>query len=330
MQRIVYFDFLRGIAIIMVVCLHCIDYSAMEGPVLNLFVVEFRNLLNAAVPLFLAISGYFMANKKTDTPTAYKEFLKRQAVKVYIPMLVWSVPYLILAYLHRENSVTSWLLFFFGGFSIYYFIILIVQYYALLPLMQKMGRSLRGGVLAAVAISIACISCLEILLYVYRMEIPLIVYAGPFPLWIMFFVIGIYLRNHTVQMKYVYPLVLLFFLLSVAESFVIMHCTGQVTGLGIKVFSFLFSLYFIIMLFASPLQRYLTARKDRFIVRSIAKVGEISFGIYLIHMLVNMVLNKLCGYHDFNFILVLTISIVVIVATMKLVPTSIRKYIGFS
>lgn len=46
------------------------------------------------------------------------------------------------------------------------------------------------------------------------------------------------------------------------------------------------------MLFASPLQRYLTARKDRFIVRSIAKVGEISFGIYLIHMLVNMVLNN--------------------------------------
>ena len=144
MHRIPYFDFLRGIAIIMVVCLHCIDYSAMEGPVLNLFGVEFRNLLNAAVPLFLAISGYFMANKKTDTPTAYKEFLKRQAVKVYIPMLVWSVPYLILAYLHRENSVTSWLLYFFGGFSIYYFIILIVQYYALLPLMQKMGRSLGG------------------------------------------------------------------------------------------------------------------------------------------------------------------------------------------
>ena len=76
---------------------------------------------------------------------------------------------------------------------------------------------------------------MEILLYVYRMEIPLIVYAGPFPLWIMFFVTGIYLRNHTVQMKYVYPLVILFFLLSVAENFVIMHYMGQVTGLGIKV-----------------------------------------------------------------------------------------------
>lgn len=162
------------------------------------------------------------------------------------------------------------------------------------------------------------------------MEISLIVYAGPFPLWIMFFVTGIYLRNHTVGMKYIYPLVILFFLLSVAESFVIMHCLGQVTGLGIKVFAFLFSLCFIIMLFASPLQRYVTAHKDRFIVRGIAKVGEISFGIYLIHMLVNMVLNKLCGYHGFNFIFVLAISILTIVVAGKVFPPSIRKYLGFS
>ena len=145
MQRIPYFDFLRGIAIIMVVCLHCIDFSAMEGAVLNFFGVEFRNLLNAAVPLFLAISGYFMANKKVDSPAAYRSFLKKQAAKVYVPMLVWSVPYLVLSYLHRESPVITWLLFFFGGFSIYYFIILIVQYYALLPVLQKMGRSLGGG-----------------------------------------------------------------------------------------------------------------------------------------------------------------------------------------
>ncbi len=329
MQRIPYFDFLRGIAIIMVVCLHCIDFSAMEGPVLNFFGVEFRNLLNAAVPLFLAISGYFMANKKVDSPAAYRNFLKKQAAKVYVPMLVWSVPYLVLSYLHRESPVITWLLFFFGGFSIYYFIILIVQYYALLPVLQKMGRSLRGGEIA-VAISIICICMLEILFYGYRLEIPLIVYAGPFPLWIMFFVTGIYLRNHTFDTKYVYLPVILFYVLSVAESFIIMHCTGQVTGLGIKVFSFLFSLYFIIMMFVSPLKTHVAAHKDHLVIRGITRIGELSFGIYLIHMLVNMALNKFAGYHNFNFILVLAISIAVIVVTMKLAPASIRKYIGFS
>lgn len=56
--------------------------------------------------------------------------------------------------------MTSWLLYFFGGFSIYYFIILIVQYYALLPLMQKMGRSLGGGA-GSRHNSITCISCME-------------------------------------------------------------------------------------------------------------------------------------------------------------------------
>lgn len=171
---------------------------------------------------------------------------------------------------------------------------------------------------------------LEILFYGYRLEIPLIVYAGPFPLWIMFFVTGIYLRNHTFDTKYVYLPVILFYMLSVAESFIIMHCTGQVTGLGIKVFSFLFSLYFIIMMFVSPLKTHVAAHKDHLVIRGIIRIGEISFGIYLIHMLVNMALNKFAGYHNFNFILVLAISIAVIVITMKLAPASIRKYIGFS
>lgn len=191
------------------------------------------------------------------------------------------------------------------------------------------GTILKGGEIA-VAISIICICMLEILFYGYRLEIPLIVYAGPFPLWIMFFVTGIYLRNHTFDTKYVYLPVILFYVLSVAESFIIMHCTGQVTGLGIKVFSFLFSLYFIIMMFVSPLKTHVAAHKDHLVIRGITRIGELSFGIYLIHMLVNMALNKFAGYHNFNFILVLAISIAVIVVTMKLAPASIRKYIGFS
>ena len=91
-----------------------------------------------------------------------------------------------------------------------------------------------------------------------------------------------------------------------------------------------FSLYFIIMMFVSPLKTHVAAHKDHLVIRGITRIGELSFGIYLIHMLVNMALNKFAGYHNFNFILVLAISIAVIVVTMKLAPASIRKYIGFS
>ena len=47
---------------------------------------------------------------------------------------------------------------------------------------------------------------------------PLIAVRRAVPAMIMFFVTQMYLRNHSVQMKYVYPLVILFFLLSVAEA----------------------------------------------------------------------------------------------------------------
>lgn len=50
-SRNTYFDFLRGVAIIMVIAIH--TYHKAEDS------VAFRQILNAAVPLFIAISGFF-------------------------------------------------------------------------------------------------------------------------------------------------------------------------------------------------------------------------------------------------------------------------------
>lgn len=52
-QRNLYFDFLRGVAIILVVAIH----SFILGENSN----EIRQLLNTAVPLFVAISGFFLS-----------------------------------------------------------------------------------------------------------------------------------------------------------------------------------------------------------------------------------------------------------------------------
>ena len=50
-ERIAYFDFLRGLAIMMVVGIH--TYTLGEDSTVV------RQILNTAVPLFIAISGYF-------------------------------------------------------------------------------------------------------------------------------------------------------------------------------------------------------------------------------------------------------------------------------
>lgn len=63
--RNAYFDFLRGIAIIMVVGIHTLpaaDYTVCSAS--NVMTIVLRQLLNCAVPIFLAVSGFFIVGKE--------------------------------------------------------------------------------------------------------------------------------------------------------------------------------------------------------------------------------------------------------------------------
>lgn len=141
-----YFDFLRGFAIIMVVGIHTVvNYSPGFETFEDICTIIARSLLNCAVPLFLAISGYFVAKKKVSSKKEHLIFLKNQIPKVYIPCLIFSVPYFLLAIYSGSNGVLKPLVTMFAcGFSVYYFIALIIQYYILLPVFVKFNK-LRGG-----------------------------------------------------------------------------------------------------------------------------------------------------------------------------------------
>ncbi|MEG1897977.1 MAG: acyltransferase family protein, partial [Mucinivorans sp.] len=75
-NRIVYFDILRGVAILLVIGIHTYNGGA------DLMNVFFRSLLNCAVPVFFAIAGFFAINNKTG--------LSQKIARVYIPTLLWS------------------------------------------------------------------------------------------------------------------------------------------------------------------------------------------------------------------------------------------------
>ena len=96
-----------------------------------------RQMLNCAVPLFLAISGYFLAKKQGER--SYARFLKHQIPKIYIPTLIWSLPYWALYVWQGNDWMKGMILFLACGFSIYYFIALIIQYYVLLPVLRKVN-----------------------------------------------------------------------------------------------------------------------------------------------------------------------------------------------
>lgn len=127
-KRSVYFDFIRGIAIIMVVFIHCFPSDYVCD-----YQLFFRQILNTAVPLFLACSGFFIGKKHIDNRNKYVAFIKKQIPKIYIPMLFWSLPefiWMIYSGSSIFKALSFWIL---GGLTIYYFVFLIVQYYLLTP-----------------------------------------------------------------------------------------------------------------------------------------------------------------------------------------------------
>lgn len=178
-----YFDLLRGIAIIAVVSIHTLHYgNNLSTDITTLF---YRNAINFAVPLFLVLSGYLCA--KFQMKQGFLHFLRKQIPKIYIPLLFYSSIFTIVFYIYKPISINIALIkiFLCSTLGPYYFIALIIQYYILLPLIKDTKNCL------IISFIISCMSCLIIFYtrYFLNIQIPLILYAGLSPVWIVFFCI---------------------------------------------------------------------------------------------------------------------------------------------
>ena len=138
-ERIAYFDFLRGLAIMMVVGIHTFTLGKDN--------IVVRQLLNTAVPLFIAISGFFLSQKKMENKDDYFSFLRKQLPKVYLPVFVWSLPLYALAIYSGSSIFLQTILLFGCGLSIYYFVAFIMQCYVVFPVISVClsGNNRRGG-----------------------------------------------------------------------------------------------------------------------------------------------------------------------------------------
>lgn len=326
--RNTYFDFLRGFAIIMVVGIHTITNMAptLES-IEEIGIVTLRSMLNCAVPIFLAISGYFVASKKITSINGHIAFLKKQIPKVYIPCIVFSLPYLLIAVVSGTSCLLKKVILFFAcGFSVYYFVALIIQYYILMPVFAKFNN--RGGVIVTALISAFSIIAVTYVMKVMGVNLSLLVYAGPFTLWIIFFFMGVYFSAHNRDYKIQYPIlmVLIGLMLQIAEY--AYWSNLEVSALGIKLSSFIFSAGVIWLLFCRKIE---DSYSENLIFKIVRKIGEVSFGIYLLHCYliwgVDQVFSGI-GWIE-KWVLVLTLTMVVIFSVKAVIPKFSIKYFGF-
>lgn len=324
MQRNLYFDSLRGIAILMVVAIHTFIACEFDN-FQSICAISMREIFNVAVPLFLAISGFFIGRKKFESNYQIITFWKKQIPKVYIPTLFWSVPYLTLALYHQQSLLKNILVFLLCGYSIYYFIALIIQCYLLLPFIQKKMLNYAMG---WVIFSLSLI-CVAVISYTSITRFPLIVFAGPVIVWLIFFWIGVFLsrseRNY--KIGWIFVGVLVSFALMLIETKFRHEATGG--GYGIKPSSFIFSFLMILLLLSKRMeQKY---EKDNIINKVLTVVGDYSFPIYLIHCFVITIVFHFVTISNWivRWTIVVAITMLFICLVRKVLPNKCLKIIGF-
>ena len=321
-KRLPYFDFLRGLAIVMVVGIHTFNTNASNG-----ISIPLRTLICCAVPLFVALSAFFVSQKDFQNSSFWKWFLK-QTKKIYIPMLLWSIPYLLISlYDSTFSPIRAIIYFFMGGFSIYYFISFIIQGYLFLPFLLKIEK-IRYVIF---------LNLLWITVFVYFQNIrgwtfPLLYSGTPFPMWMMFFCLGIKIAKSNRLYKingYLLGFVV-FWIIAILATYWYISNYGR--GYGIKPSTHIMSAFLIILLFSRDVELWFNQHfgKNPFYML-LCKIGKDSFGIYLIHCFVIAYILPFFGIKEYwilSWLLVLFLTWLFCLSIKIILPNSIARYLG--
>lgn len=347
-NRDIFFDALRGITIIAVVAIHTINSNFLwKYPDIEnrdfLGIIVYRQLFLFAVPMFLFISGYWLSQKNIRTLNDYKNFLTKRLTRILIPYLFWSVLFLGYSVLrtHKFDSLEIIYKLLTGGATIpYYFIILLAQLYVLTPVLQYIIRKSYG-------LSLILLFNIVTLFALYSSKIfGTIGYLPafkPFYSWVIFYAIGLwvgYRKDKTYFSRKIEYLIFsaIFFSLLISEVetiYLLIKYPGQLfSAYALKYSSFVYSACVILGFLA--IRDQVTYWPNLLVV-----IGRYSFGIFLIHMPVIMIvatiIQKIGNFSSYQVLyqpavasISLFICCIFIAFIQKLLPKSFcEKVLGF-
>lgn len=279
------YDYLRALAIIMVVFIHStalFRQYAIQHAGVNLEFIAYAivNIIFTAVPLFVMLSGALLLRK--DEPIA--EFYRKRFSRVVIPFVVWSIIVYAITYLMEGGrSLTGYLyglyfktVFESGVHDIYWYIYIILGLYLLTPILRLICQKADKQMMYYLFF-------LSLALYCANQLIPGVTLFQRFDCkilqYLMYFVAGYVITNYACREKY----------------FKLVSIVGFVIGWGLLIGQFILfqsntdyleisRLVACLSLFALFFCDSKPIRKTK-LTPVITTISDYSYGIYLCHFL---------------------------------------------
>ncbi len=197
------FDALRGLAIFLVVLSHAgvigWYFKDAETGVWNFYYSMFvRQMVMCTIPIFLAVSGYWLAGARCESWADYRAFVKKRVTRIFIPYLFWSFFFYGIIVLRGQPHSLSDLIYklLTGGVEgNYFFLLMLLQFYLLTPLFIRLAK-VRGATALVVLVHVLFVAFIYALRFGYNKDIPFAYVKIPFVSWLCCFYVGVIYRLH--------------------------------------------------------------------------------------------------------------------------------------
>lgn len=274
----------RALAIIAVVMIHSTPSGEWQ--------VFCRPFINFAVATFLFLSGYLTKTEQDD----WFSFYKKRITRVIIPYIIWTTVYSLPAIYRKgidslfKNLLTT------HACVVLYYIFVYIQFILLTPLLGRLARSryLHLGWLVAPA-SILLFKYYSLLTGIEINKYINILWSDACLGWFTFYYLGLLLGNHILEKDFKLKKLAILYGISIAlqmaEGYGWLLLGDVNCGSQLKLTSLLSSTLFLLIIY-EILKRKAFTVKNKFI----RMLGDYSFGIYLCHIAVMMVLDKIPYY----------------------------------
>lgn len=315
----------RGLAIAAVLVNHTFSGSSS-------FSLYGEAFINFAVALFIFLSGYLTRVHYED----YFTICKKRFKKVGIPYVFWS---LICCIVLGINSPIKVALFLMTGKACfpYYFIITYLQFVCLLYPISKLAVSryrALGWIISPLYLLVVVYSPI-----VFGFSFNEVIRYGlgiSFLAWFVFFYLGFMLGNKLIEIKIGNNAIVLMLICSIIMQIAEARCLysiGEIEMCGTqqKLTAYLTSAITCLLCHNLANKEH-TVNKSNNLLRFLILLGDCSFGIYLIHILIRDAVRYVIGTQVSLFILfavTLIVSYLIVLSSRKYLPNYINQIIGF-